>query len=90
MQATLRCVAGAAMFSSVIGGLAYGTAKRQCDEQRAEFIQLAQDECLANDPAAIINIDPKTVQDEVNKVRRLQTLHAICNYGLRGEWKKHV
>jgi hypothetical protein len=88
MQATLRCVTGAAMFSSVIGGLAYGTAKRQCDEQRIEFEQIAQDECLANDPNRIINEEPTTVQGWVERQRRLQSLHKICTFGLGGD--RHV
>lgn len=78
-----RCTMGAAMMSAVVGGLAYGTAKQQCENQQEKFRAMAQEECLANDPSRLMNLpDRHTVQDEIDSVRKLNSLHDLCAFGL--------
>lgn len=78
-----RCSMGAAMMSAIVGGLAYGTATRQCEQQQEKFRSMAQEECLANDPSAILNVpENATEQDVINRLRRLNALHNICSFGL--------
>jgi hypothetical protein len=85
----IRCTMGAALLSSVVGGLAYGTAKRECDTKEMEFRSVAEAECMANDPSVILNEEPKTEQDAINQVRRLQALHDVCTYGMTGQGNTH-
>jgi hypothetical protein len=81
-----RCVLSAAMMSVVVGGLAYGTAKQQCENQQEKFRVMAQEECLANDPSKLMNLpDNATVQDEIDSVRKLRSLHDLCAFGLTVE-----
>jgi hypothetical protein len=86
MSATLRCVTGAALMSSVVGGLAYATAERECEQQQENFRAMAQEECLANDPSSILNApENATVQDELYRLRRLHSLHEVCAFGMAGD-----
>lgn len=68
--------------SAVVGGLAYGAAQQKCEQTKEEFRLLAQDECMANDPSDLMKLEPKTVDEEVSKWKRLQSLHRICAYAM--------
>jgi hypothetical protein len=72
--------------SAVVGGLAYSSAEQQCEQQQEKFRTMAQEECLANDPSSILNVpENATVQDELDRVRRLHSLHELCAFGMSGD-----
>jgi hypothetical protein len=74
-----RCTLGAALLSSVVGGLSYGSAKAAGDRKEVAFRELAEDECMANDPF------DRPDEDTIGRIRRLQALHRVCHYSLTGE-----
>jgi hypothetical protein len=77
-----RCTMGAALMSAVVGGIAYGSAKSDCERSQEKFRELALDECLANDPGEIMNKPVESADDQIRITRRLTTLHAICAFGM--------
>jgi hypothetical protein len=74
-----RCALGGSLLLSVVIGLAYDAATKACDERVQQFRELATDECMANDPFSIRD------EDVIQRIRRLQSLHRLCNYSLTGE-----
>lgn len=77
-----RCVLAGALMSAVVGGLAYGTAEQKFDNQQEQFRQLAEEECLANDPASFLTPAMTSVQEADARLRRLHTLHKICSFAM--------
>jgi hypothetical protein len=81
-QATMRCVAGAAVLSLIVGSMAYEQSERSFKGREEAFRELAGDECLANDPFKIHVEDSE--EGTITRIRRLQALHRVCHYSVTG------
>jgi hypothetical protein len=84
LRASMRCLAGAALLSAIVGGIAYAQAENNFKSREAAFQQLAQDACLANTPSSI---NSETQEDIVGRIQRLQALHRVCHYASTGQFE---
>jgi hypothetical protein len=67
--------------SSVVGGIAYALLEQGCKcSKEAVPGQLAEDECLANDPFRFSAFRKTPPSRTIGRIRRLQALHRVCHY----------
>jgi hypothetical protein len=72
MQATIRCIAGAALLSAVVGGIAYGSAEQHFQTKERELQDLAFRACIDLGPPSTDKLqrDPAGLQAQLD----------LCNY----------